>query len=110
MAEKLIFSKKLYIGDGIDQHKINRIKRRLRRSPLRCKENLIALSKNPTDQLDIIQARFLCQKYYEKNPLEVIGIAADYNDAVSIVIRITEECLANRGDCSLKEYLICKSF
>jgi hypothetical protein len=68
---------------------------------------VITLSKNPIDQLEIYKAGWLSQKYYRDNPPYIIGVAADYEEAVSLIVRITEESFQKLGNCNLKEYLKC---
>ena len=68
---------------------------------------LITLSRNPSDQLEIYDAKQLVQSYYKKNPPYVVGLSGNYEEAVALVARMTEECLNSRGDCCLKEYLQC---
>lgn len=105
MKSKIAYHRKLYIGDGISQSKLDKIKRKLEKKPLLCSEYLITFSSNPGEQLDIFQARQLAQSYYLKYPVCVVGIASDYEEAVRLVETIVQECLQTRGDCSLKEYL-----
>ena len=68
---------------------------------------LITVSRNPSDQLEIIQTRQLAQRYYNKFPPYVAGIAAGYDEALEVVEELVKECLKARGDCALKEYLLC---
>lgn len=107
MNAKLQYRPILYLGDGISESKLDKIKAKLEKRPLLCGVYLLTLSHNPNDQLDILQARQLVQSYYQKYPLYVIGIAADYDEAVKMVEQIVQECLLTRGDCALKEYLSC---
>ena len=107
MGKKLDYHRKIYLGDGISESKLDKIKKKLAEKPLFCSAYLIVLSRNPSDQLEIISAKQLVQSYYEKYPVYVIGIASDYDEAVAIVEQIVQECLQIRGDCALKEYLLC---
>ena len=68
---------------------------------------MITLSKNPYDQLEIYEAKYLAQNYYKKNPPYVIGIAGSYEEAVSIIRQIAEETVAVQGNGRIKEYLKC---
>lgn len=107
MAERVRYHSKLYLSDGITEKKLDKIKKKLEKKPLFSSVFLIAVSANPSDQLDIFAARVLAQSYYEKNPPYVIGITENYEQAVSLVEQIVRECLRERGDCALKEYLLC---
>ncbi|MCM1111844.1 MAG: hypothetical protein NC399_01175 [Muribaculum sp.] len=107
MNRRLVFYPELYLGEGIKEKKLDKIKRRLIQKPLLAGVHLIVLARNPDDQLEILDARQLAQRYYESHALDVVGIAGDYEDALQLVERMTQECLDRRGDCKLKEYLTC---
>ena len=107
MAERVQYHSKLYLGEGITGKKLDKIKKKLEKKPLLSGVFLISVSVNPSDQLDIFDARLLVQSYYEKNPPYVIGITKTREEAVSMVEQIVQECLRERGDCALKEYLLC---
>lgn len=104
---RLIFFPKLYLGEGIREQKLDKIKKKLIEKPLLAGVYVLALSGNPGDQLEILDAKQLAQRFYETHTLQIIGIAGDYGDALQLVERITRECLSARGDCKLKEYLTC---
>ncbi|MDE6926347.1 MAG: hypothetical protein K2P59_14000, partial [Acetatifactor sp.] len=89
------------------EKKLDKIKKKLEKRPLLSGVFLIAVSANPSDQLDIFESGQLVQSYYEKNPPYVIGIAGSRGEAVALVEQIVQECLRERGDCALKEYLLC---
>ena len=103
----LTYHPRLYLGKGIKRKKLDKLKRRLENKPLFSSVVLITLSRNPTDQLEIYEARQLQQSYYKKYPPFVIGIAANREEAVEMVEQLVQECLDERGDCALKEYLSC---
>ena len=109
MGKKLIYHPDLYLGESIRTEKLDKIKKKLEGKPLLSGVFLIVISRNPSDQLEIFSAKQLVQKYYESNPVCVVGIAGDYDEAVRIVELITVNCLAQRGDCALKEYLLCQT-
>lgn len=107
MAGKIRYHSKLYLSEGITKKKLDKIKKKLEKKPLFSGVFLIAVSVNPSDQLDIFASRLLVQSYYEKKPPYVIGIAESREEAVALVEQIVQECLEKRGDCALKEYLLC---
>uniref|UniRef100_UPI00405770CD hypothetical protein n=1 Tax=Acetatifactor sp. TaxID=1872090 RepID=UPI00405770CD len=107
MTPKLIYHPKLYLGESISDSKLDKIKKRLEKKPLLCDAYLIAVSRNPHNQLEFFSANQLVQNYYNQYPAYVIGIASNYNEAVAVVEQIVQECLQARGDCALKEYLLC---
>lgn len=95
------FYKYLYVGDGVKNP--SRIKRKLQLHA-GVSVYLIAAASGD-DQLEIYHSALLKQRYYRKHPPVIIGLAGDYEEAVQLVVRITEECLAWSGNCNLKEYL-----
>lgn len=107
MAVTITYYPRLYLGESISRKKLDKIKRRLEKKPLLSGVFLLTLSTNATGQLEIYKARLLAEHYYRENPPYVIGIAKTYDEAVAIVEQIVAECLQARGDCMLKEYLLC---
>ncbi len=109
MASKLKYLPNLYLGESINRKKLDKIKKKLENKPLLSGVFLIVLAKNPQDQLEIYDARQLAWKYYEKYPPYVVGIAGNHEEAVRMVEQMVRECIASRGDCALKEYLLCQA-
>ena len=107
MALGIKYHSNLDLGNGIKEKKLDKIKKKLENKPVFSGVFLICISRNPYDQLEIYEARQLCQSYYQKFPPCVVGIARSREDAFALVERIVTECLENRGDCLLKEYLQC---
>lgn len=95
------FYKYLYIGDTVTNPA--KIKRKLKLHA-GVSAYVIALCKGP-DQLEIFHAGYLKQRYYRYHPPVIIGIASDYEEAISMIVQITRECLDATGGCNLKEYL-----
>ena len=106
MVQRVCYHSKLYLSEGITEKKLDKIKKKLENKPLLSSVFLIAISANQSDQLDIFDARQLVQPYYKKNPPYVIGITKSREEAISMVEKIVKECLSERGDCALKEYLL----
>lgn len=107
MTISLTYSSRLYLGESIRREKLDKIKKKLERNPLLSGVFLITLSRNASDQLEIYAAKQLAQRYYRKYPPHVIGIAGSQEEAVALVKQLAQECLDARGDCALKEYLLC---
>ncbi len=107
MAGKLKFAQNLYLGEGIAPEKLDKLKKRLNKKPLLANVYLITPARNPSDQLDIFDARQLVQPHYKNEEFLVLGMASGYEDALQLIERITGECLKARGDCNLREYLLC---
>ena len=101
----LDFSPDLYLGESIKARKVDTIKKKLLTKPLLAKVTLLILSENSSDQVEILGCTQLAQKIYGEYPLSVIGLAGNRDEAMDLVVQITQDCLAARGDCSLKEFL-----
>lgn len=99
------FYPRLYVGKTVKNP--NKLKGKLQKHTKLLNAYVITLSKNEYDQLEIHKAGYLSQNYYRNNPPYVIGIAANYDEAVEIVQQIAEETYAAQGNCKLKEYLKC---
>ena len=103
---QLEYYPRLYLSEGINREKLEKLKKVLAEKPKKAGVYLLALPHNTSDQLDIYDSKYLQRKYYEKNPLYIIGIAADYKEAVGIVEQIAGEAWAARGDAELRKYLM----
>ncbi|HKM34966.1 MAG TPA: hypothetical protein VJY54_09525 [Lachnospiraceae bacterium] len=97
---------RLYIGKMVNNP--DKLLHKLKKQSKVLQFYVIILSRNPSDQLEIYKACYLSQKYFKKNPIYVIGIASDYDEAVDIIKQIAEECYLHSGNCNLKEYLFCE--
>lgn len=107
MAVKFEFHKRLYVSESMEDKKLDKIKRKLRSKPLLANVHLIVPAGNPKDQLDILDARQFAQYYYAKKTFLVVGIADSQGEALHLVERMVQDCLRERGDCNLREYLEC---
>lgn len=98
------FYKNLYIGDTIKNP--NRVKRKIKHHARQLKVFVIMLALGD-DQLEICHSMLLRQPFYKKKENEpyIIGIAGDYDEAVGIVCRITQEAVAQNENADLKQYL-----
>lgn len=107
MAGKLKYASNLYLGESIASEKLDKLKKRLDKKPLLANVYLITPARNPADQLDIFDARQLVQPHYRNQEFLVLGMASGYEEALLLIEQITGECLEARGDCNLREYLLC---
>ena len=96
---------RLYVGKTVNNP--NKLIHKLKKHTKKADAYVITLSKNPYDQLEIMESGYLAQKYYKENPPYIIGIANHYDEAVDIVKQIAEEAFVAQGNCCLKEYLKC---
>lgn len=107
MALSIRFYPDLYLGESIKQKKLDKIKKKLEQNPLFAGVYVLALSRNPSDQLELYDAKQLAQSYYKENPPYIIGLVKNRQEGLELIEKIVGECLEARGDCSLKEYLKC---
>ena len=107
MALKIAYHPHLYLGESMKREKLDKIKRKLERHPRFSGVFLVVLSRSPHDQLEIYSAKQLRWRYYTKYLPYVVGIAANQAEALTVVKNMVEECLKEREDCALKEYLKC---
>lgn len=98
----------LRLGDGLEYKDLMEIKKKLNSNPLEAGLYLITISANEKEQLDIFDAKYLIQKYYDKRKPYVIGITKEKAHAINIVSELMDECVKERGDANLREYLIGK--
>lgn len=103
---QLVYYPGLYVSPGINREKLEKLKKNLSHRPQKAGVYLLTLPGNVSDQLDIYASKYLRQKYYDRHPLYIVGIAEDYEEAVGIVEQIARETWAARGDASLKEFLM----
>ncbi len=102
----IIYHHDLRLGEGLSNKDIAEIKECLRVNPIEANLFLITISANSDEQLDIYDAKYLVQKYYQKNPPYVIGMAKEKAHAFTLVEELMRECVEKRSDANLKAYLI----
>ena len=106
--KRITYRYQLYLSDSINYGDIFKIKHNLNTSPLNADVYLITRSINENEQLDIFHSKYLPQKFYNKHdkPIHVFGITKTKEEALTIVEKIAQECLAARGDANIIKYLI----
>lgn len=102
---KLLFSPRLYFGEGMGPDDLEKLKEKLFHRPLLSNVFLLLLPENDSDQIEFISSKYLVQGYYAEHSLKVVGIAGSREDAISLILKMTEDCLSIRRDCKLKEFL-----
>lgn len=107
MSLKISFRNALYRSGSITEEELDYIKMRLEKEPLFSDIYVIVPAGNREDMIEFFHSRQLAQPYYKERELYIIGIARTYGEAVLLVRKIIQECLDERGDCALREYLSC---
>lgn len=95
------FYKYLYIGDTVTEPA--KVKWKLKHHA--GVQAYVIMIASGVDQLEIMHSAYLKQKYYRYHPPIIVGIASGYDEAVQIIVKITQECVEAMGNCNLKEYL-----
>lgn len=67
---------------------------------------IVRLSENEEEQLEILQAAFLKQKYFWNDKNEIVGISTSYDGAVEIVDQILQDTMLATGGYDMRKYLI----
>lgn len=102
---KIVYGAKFYLGESIAPKKLDKIKRKLEKRAALTDYYLVTEAGNERDLLDIYCSKYLGQKYYETHIPCVFAIAADKGEAIALVEQMVKDCLAERGDLKIREYL-----
>ena len=97
------FYKDLYFGESVKRHTFS--KWQLFHGKGRLNTFCIMRSSSGGDQLDIVNSMILKQPYYKSNPAYVYGIAGSYEEALDIVVKITQEAVSAGFEGRLLDYL-----
>lgn len=98
------FSKNLYWGPGVKKRSL--VKWKLHQGIGQFNIFCVTKAMNDNDQLDIIHCAFLRQPYYRVHPAFVYGIASSHEEAVDIVLKISQEASFKGMDGRLSDYLM----
>lgn len=95
------FYKELYVGEEVKNLTKKKINLKIGKGFLNF--YIITLAKND-DQLNIFKASQLKQKLFDKKSLKIVGIANNYNEAVQLVVQITEDIYKQTGNANIKQF------
>lgn len=101
------FYKNLYLSDTIKRPGLVKIKLRLHKIVPGI--FIIRIAENDSDQLEIISSIYMKQKWFWKQKNEIVGLAGSNNEAIEIVMNITQEVVDKTGAAQIKDYLIQQS-
>lgn len=101
------FYNKLYVGESIEHPK--RVKWKLRVAAGQFNVHLITISQNGDNQLECFHNGLLKQKVFRRQDHFVVGIAGNYEEAISLICQITEECVSATGTADIKAFLLNES-
>jgi len=96
------FYKNLYIGDTVS--KPGKIKRKLKKHAKLTNVYVIVFAKRDR-RLEIYHSLMLQQWYYKENPLYIIGIAGNKEEAFGLIQKMAQEALEAAGQADIIAYL-----
>ncbi len=97
------FYKELYWGDSVKKRPV--VKWKLYHGSGQFTIYCILRPFAEGDQLDILHCAFLRQPYYRENPAYIYGIAGSHEEALKLVVKISDEALAAGYEGRILEYL-----
>lgn len=101
----MLFYKRLYVSDKIKDPEM--IKWRLRHRSGMISVYVLMLSRDCT-RIDIMHSAFLQEKFYRSDPLYIIGLACDKDDAISLYADIVKEAVNKTGSTDVVSFLFHK--
>ena len=101
------FYKKLYVGESIKHPE--KVKWKLRVAAGQMNVHLITISQNGSNQLECFHNALLKQKVFRRQDYFIVGIAGNYEEAISLICRMTEECISATGTVDIKAFLLNES-
>ena len=97
------FVKHLYIGESVRDSE--KIKENLLHNKIQPSVFVISISES-SDQLDIIESKYLLQPFWDKENLLIVGIAGNHGEAVRLVTSMIEKTVRETGTAEVKKYLL----
>ena len=88
------------------QEKKEKIIKRLADNRLQPRVYVITLAQGEQNYLEFFSSAFLKQRIYKETELFVVGIAAGYDEAVSMVKEITEQVFKETGDANVRRFIM----
>lgn len=100
----LKWCQEIYIGESIEDRS-DKIIRMLNAGKAPYMTWLITKSDNGSNQLEIMDAIYLKQKFIRDRLPEIVGLAINKGEAIKMVRAITEACVNMTGDADLVAFL-----
>ena len=96
--------KDLYVSDQAATE-ITKLMDKINNGKLLVGVYVITLASNKNDNLDILNANLLLQKYYKEKEVYIVGVAKSKAECIDLVKRIISDCYKQRNDEKIKEFL-----
>ena len=107
MKLQIVFHQNCYRSESISDKEWTKITMQLRCFPRITDVYLVTPASNHNDLLEIFHSKQLCQKYCKRKKYMIVGVAKTYDESLALIEKMTQDCLSRRGDCALREYLLC---
>ncbi|MGL5258732.1 MAG: hypothetical protein ACRC7V_01355 [Lachnospiraceae bacterium] len=97
------FYSNLYVGDLVINKR--KVMHKLKHNIGQLQIYVISLS-NETNQLECMHCAFLKQKILYREISLVVGIASSYEEALDLIVKITQEVVEKTNTANIKEYIL----
>lgn len=99
------FYKDLYVSESLEKKK-DIIIEKIKQGKIQFNCYIITLTENPENQLEFYDSLMLKQKNFKQEHLFIVGIADGYDEALSIVQRITEDTYRIWKNADIRKFII----
>ena len=101
----ILFHSNLYITDELSSKKRKVIKK-LKQGKLQMGVHVIAIPQGEQDMLEIFPSYVLLQDYFNQIDVQVVGLAGDHEEALTLVEQMMNDCLKQRADADVRAYFM----
>lgn len=98
------FYRNLYVSESLKKKK-DKIIQKMKQGKYPLTIYILALIEEGENQMEFYSAALLRQKVVSDDGIFVVGIAADYDDAVYLVEDIAKEVYEKTGDLDIRSYI-----
>ncbi len=95
----------LYVSECWQQKK-EKIIKKLRQNRLQPQVYVIALAQGEQNHLEFFSSVFLKQRIFRNGGLFVVGIAAGYDEALSIATEIADHVYQETSDADIRQFIL----
>lgn len=96
----------IYTDADIAPVEIELIKYKLDNSPESTKVWLLYLPQSTNNQLELMEGRYLKQRYYQNHFLHIVGISKTKDKALELIQDIFEDAYKENGNYDARSYLL----
>ena len=99
----ILFHDMLYVADDLLKSK-RKVLKKLKQGKLQHGVCVITLPLGDEDMLEIYPSYILLQKIYKELDITVVGVAGEQSVAISLVERMTMDCLKTNSDANVRAF------